>query len=176
MEEIKLGLKKLGLLIVWRRKNSLEKKNRDKGLIIRGWAPQAVILSRPSIGAFLTHCGWNSTIEAISFGVPMLTWPLFAEQHLNEKLVVKILGTGVKVGSHMISEALGEEEAVEVVKSEAIEEAVQRVMWPGKEGEMLREKAWKAGDLARKVVEDHSGSSCRNVDDFIQFVTNKIVE
>ncbi|KAF3787786.1 putative UDP-glucuronosyltransferase [Nymphaea thermarum] len=67
----------------------------DTGLIIRGWAPQAVILSHPSIGAFLTHCRWNSTIEAISCGVPMLTWPLFAEQHLNEKLVVQILSIGV---------------------------------------------------------------------------------
>ncbi|KAF3775198.1 Scopoletin glucosyltransferase [Nymphaea thermarum] len=182
MEEMKLGLKNLGCFFIWVVKelddlqfiDSLEEKTRDKGLIIRGWAPQAVILSHPSIGAFLTHCGWNSTIEAISFGVPMLTWPLFAEQYLNEKLVVQILGIRVKVGSHMISEALGDEEAVGVVKSEAIEEAVQSVMWPGEEGEMLREKAWKAGDLARKAVEDQSGSSCRNFDDFIQFVTNKI--
>ncbi|XP_031493737.1 scopoletin glucosyltransferase-like [Nymphaea colorata] len=179
MEEMKLGLENLGCFFIWVVKelddlqfiDSLEEKTRDKGLIIRGWAPQAVILSHPSIGAFLTHCGWNSTIEAISFGVPMVTWPLFAEQHLNEKLVVQILGIGVKVGSHMISEALGE-----VVKSEAIVEAVQRVMWPGEEGKRLREKAWKAGDLARRAVEDQNGSSCRNVDDFIQFVTNKIVE
>ncbi|XP_031494932.1 scopoletin glucosyltransferase-like [Nymphaea colorata] len=181
MEEIKMGLKKLGCFFIWAVKelddlqfiDSLEEETRDKGMIIRGWAPQAVILSHPSIGAFLTHCGWNSTIEAISFGVPMLTWPLFAEQHLNEKLVVQILGIGVKVGSDVISMALGEEDAVQVVKREAIVEAVQRVMGPGGEGERLRERARKVGDTARKAVEEQGGSSSLNVDYFIDFVNGR---
>ncbi|KAL2905184.1 Scopoletin glucosyltransferase, partial [Bienertia sinuspersici] len=59
----------------------------EKGLLIRGWAPQVLILEHEAIGAFVTHCGWNWTLEAISAGVPMITWPIFAEQFYNEKLV-----------------------------------------------------------------------------------------
>ncbi|KAF3787790.1 hypothetical protein EJ110_NYTH22381 [Nymphaea thermarum] len=67
-EDIKLGRKNSGCFFIWVVKehddlqfiDGLEEKTRDKGLIIRGWAPQAVILSHPSIGAFLTHCGWSS--------------------------------------------------------------------------------------------------------------------
>jgi len=51
-----------------------------KGLIIRGWAPQVLILDHEAVGGFVTHCGWNSALEGISAGLPMVTWPVFAEQ------------------------------------------------------------------------------------------------
>nr|UHH90530.1 UDP-glycosyltransferase [Nicotiana benthamiana] len=76
-----------------------EERTKEKGLIINGWAPQKQILDHKSVGAFVTHCGWNSTLEGISAGVPMVTWPLFAEQFFNEKLVTDVLKTGVDVGS-----------------------------------------------------------------------------
>jgi UDP:flavonoid glycosyltransferase YjiC (YdhE family) len=71
----------------------------DRGLIIRGWAPQMVILNHAAVGGFVTHCGWNSTLEAASAGVPMVTWPRYADQFYNEKLVVELLKIGVGVGS-----------------------------------------------------------------------------
>lgn len=83
----------------WILEEGFEERTRERGLVIRGWAPQVLILSHPSVGGFLTHCGWNSTLEAVSAGLPMITWPLFAEQFLNEKLVVEVLGTGVGVGA-----------------------------------------------------------------------------
>ncbi|GFP80672.1 scopoletin glucosyltransferase [Phtheirospermum japonicum] len=58
-----------------------------------------MILDHPSIGAFVTHCGWNSTLEGICAGVPMVMWPAFAEQFYNEKMVTEVLGTGVSVGN-----------------------------------------------------------------------------
>ncbi|RZC48471.1 hypothetical protein C5167_016892 [Papaver somniferum] len=68
-----------------------EKRMNKKGMIIRDWAPQVTILAHPAIGGFVTHCGWNSVLESVAEGVPMITWPLFAEQFYNEKLVIEVL-------------------------------------------------------------------------------------
>ncbi|KAL2544357.1 UDP-glycosyltransferase 73C3 [Forsythia ovata] len=72
----------------------LEDKIGERELIIQGWAPQLLILSHPSIGGFLSHCGWNSTVEAIGLGVPILAWPIRGDQIYNAKLVVNYLKIG----------------------------------------------------------------------------------
>ncbi|KAE8690105.1 Anthocyanidin 3-O-glucosyltransferase 6 [Hibiscus syriacus] len=68
----------------------------DIGKVI-GWAPQAAILGHPATGGFISHCGWNSTLESIWFGVPMVAWPLFAEQQLNALTLVEELGLAVEI-------------------------------------------------------------------------------
>lgn len=72
----------------------LDNKIGERGLIIQGWAPQLLILSHKSIGGFLSHCGWNSTMEAIGFGVPILARPIRGDQIYNAKLVVNYLKIG----------------------------------------------------------------------------------
>ncbi|MFQ6661428.1 hypothetical protein Gotur_029598 [Gossypium turneri] len=64
---------------------------------IIGWAPQSAILGHPATGGFVSHCGWNSTLESIWFGVPMAAWPLYAEQQLNTLQLVKELGLAVEI-------------------------------------------------------------------------------
>ncbi|CAI0413353.1 unnamed protein product [Linum tenue] len=71
-----------------------ERVGKKRGLIIHGWAPQLLILSHPSTAAFLSHCGWNSTVEAIGCGIPILAWPIRGDQYHNAKLVVKHWAAG----------------------------------------------------------------------------------
>ncbi|KAJ4952503.1 hypothetical protein NE237_029335 [Protea cynaroides] len=69
----------------------------ERGLIIKGWAPQLLILSHLSTAGFLTHCGWNSTVEAIGRGVAMLAWPIRGDQIYNAKLVTRHLKVGLMI-------------------------------------------------------------------------------
>ncbi|WOL16637.1 hypothetical protein Cni_G25425 [Canna indica] len=75
-----------------------EVARRSEGKVIRGWAPQLQILRHPSVGGFVSHCGWNSTVEALVCGVPILAWPIRGDQHNNAKLVVRHLGVGCTIG------------------------------------------------------------------------------
>jgi UDP:flavonoid glycosyltransferase YjiC (YdhE family) len=74
-------------------------KESSKGYIIWNWVPQLLILDHLATGGIVTHCGWNSVLESLSVGLPMITWPIFAEQFENEKLVVDVLKIGVAVGT-----------------------------------------------------------------------------
>ncbi|KAK6137884.1 hypothetical protein DH2020_028374 [Rehmannia glutinosa] len=68
----------------------------ERGMILEKWAPQAKILSHSSVGGFVSHCGWNSLLESIDYGVPVIAMPVHLDQPLNAKLVVE-LGVGVEV-------------------------------------------------------------------------------
>ncbi|WOG92675.1 hypothetical protein DCAR_0311950 [Daucus carota subsp. sativus] len=146
----------------WIVEDGFEERVKGRGLLIRGWAPQVLILSHFAIGGFLSHCGWNSTIEGICAGVPLITWPMFAEQFFNEKLLVQVVETGVSVGSKMVVQ-LGEEEKTGVhVKREDVERAIKCIMNGGEEGEVRRRKAREYAEKAAKAVEE-GGSSYYNI-------------
>ncbi|RRT38485.1 hypothetical protein B296_00045083 [Ensete ventricosum] len=134
-------------------------EERTKGLILRGWAPQVLILSHPSVGGFMTHCGWNSTLEAVSVGVPMLTWAHFFDQFLNEKLVVEILGIGValKANTSIVYMA---DDAEGLITREDVEKAVTELM-EGAEAEERRKRAKELAEKAKKSME--GGSSCEDL-------------
>ncbi|EEF47681.1 UDP-glucosyltransferase, putative [Ricinus communis] len=67
-----------------------------RGMVVRGWAPQAKLLSHAAVGGFLSHCGWNSVLEGIASEVLILSWPMEADQFVNEKLLMD-LGMAVRV-------------------------------------------------------------------------------
>ncbi|XP_021731146.1 UDP-glycosyltransferase 89B2-like [Chenopodium quinoa] len=84
--------------------NGFEDRMAGRGIVIRGWAPQVVILRHRAVGTFLTHCGWNSILEGIMASVRLLAWPFGADQFSNATLLVDYLKVGVRVceGSNMV--------------------------------------------------------------------------
>ncbi|KAG6710188.1 hypothetical protein I3843_06G162700 [Carya illinoinensis] len=163
--EIAMGLEASGQQFIWVVKKGMnsggkeewlpegfEKRMQDKGLIIRDWAPQVSILDHEAVGGFVTHCGWNSTLEGVAAGVTMVTWPVSAEQFYNEKLVTQVLKIGVAVGVQQWIRVVGDS-----IKKEAIEKAVRQIM-VGEEAEEMRRRAKALAEMARIAVEE-GGSS-----------------
>ncbi|KAL5705631.1 hypothetical protein ACHQM5_023910 [Ranunculus cassubicifolius] len=137
-----------------------QEKMEGKGLIITDWAPQVLILDHPAIGGFMTHCGWNSILEGITAGLPLITWPLFADQFYNEKLVTQVLKTGISAGSGIWNQWT-EPESVSVTK-EMVENAVTEVMKNGGHAVDMRSRAREFGEMAKKSVKE-GGSSFNNL-------------
>ncbi|CAJ2664919.1 unnamed protein product [Trifolium pratense] len=126
-------------------------RNKEKGFVIPSWAPQIQILSHRSIGGFLTHCGWNSILESVVHGVPIITWPLFAEQKMNAVL----LSEGMKVGLRPKVNENDIVERVEVAK-------VIKCLMEGEEGENLRKKMKELKEAASNAVKE-DGSSTKTI-------------
>ncbi|KAK1282100.1 UDP-glycosyltransferase 73C5 [Acorus calamus] len=141
-------------------------------LVIVGWAPQVAILSHKAVGGFVTHCGWNSTLEGLCAGVPMVTWPHFWEQFINERLVGEVLKVGVRVGIE-VQTGWGKEEVL--VGREEIGVALERVMGGGEEGEERRRRVREIGEMAKKAMEV-GGSSYVNMTRLIEDVKGYVEE
>ncbi|XP_062178585.1 UDP-glycosyltransferase 73C6-like [Phragmites australis] len=177
--ELGLGLEASGHPFIWVVKNAdqhgdevseflheLEAHVAGRGLLIRGWAPQVLILSHAAVGGFVTHCGWNSTMEAITAGLPVVTWPHFSDQFLNAKFAVEVLGIGVSIGvTEPVMYRVDQKEIV--VRREVVEKAVRSVMDGGGEGEERRMRARALAAQARSAVEE-GGSSHANLLDLIK--------
>ncbi|KAK9681903.1 hypothetical protein RND81_10G035600 [Saponaria officinalis] len=132
-----------------------------KGFIIRGWAPQVLILEHRAIGGFMTHCGWNSILEGVCASVPLITWPIFAEQFHNEKLVTQVLKIGVSVGN-LVWKAWATDES-KLVEKEMIYMAISKVMVE----EDIRRTTKKFSEMAYKAVEP-GGSSYKDIEALLQ--------
>jgi len=120
-------------------------RTKERGMVWPSWAPQIDILSHQAIGGFLTHCGWNSILESLWFGVPMIPWPLFAEQHLNAFELVNEMHVAV---------ALEFDRKKGFMAATELERAIKRLMEAGsKEGRRAREQAEEMRLVCRKAVQ-----------------------
>ncbi|KAI0510104.1 hypothetical protein KFK09_010704 [Dendrobium nobile] len=153
----------------WMKK--FENRVEGRGMVIRGWAPQTLILEHVAVGGFVTHCGWNSTLEAIAAGVVMATWPHLYDQFLNEQLVVDVLKIGVAVGIEepKLHDLWDDNEMAVKVKRGEVEKVLERLMGGGEEGDERRERAKEIKEKARMAMEE-GGSSWKGLQDAINYV------
>jgi UDP-glucose:(indol-3-yl)acetate beta-D-glucosyltransferase len=125
------------------------------------WSPQLEVLAHPAVGCFLTHCGWNSTLEALSFGVPMVALGLWTDQPMNALNVERVWAAGVRARRDAVS-------GVMFLRGE-VERCVRAVTGDGDGARAIREASGKWRDKARSAVKP-GGSSDRNMDEFVEFL------
>ncbi|XP_059648051.1 7-deoxyloganetin glucosyltransferase-like [Cornus florida] len=121
-----------------------------RGLVL-DWCPQEKVLSHPSVGCFLTHCGWNSTLESICEGVPMICWPFFAEQQTNCFYLCNKWRIGMEIDTD--------------VKREKVEGLVRDLM-EGEKGKEMRVQGMEWKTKAEKATRP-GGSSYINFDTLV---------
>ncbi|CAA7048475.1 unnamed protein product [Microthlaspi erraticum] len=101
-DALALGLEKSMTRFVWVAKtdpvpDGFEDRVAGRGMVVRGWAPQVVVLNHVAVGGFLSHCGWNSVLEAMASGKMILAWPMEADQFVDARLLVEHMGVAVRV-------------------------------------------------------------------------------
>ncbi|XVE80836.1 hypothetical protein DITRI_Ditri15bG0012400 [Diplodiscus trichospermus] len=167
MEEVAWGLKQSNYFFLWVVRAAEEAKlpkefrdaTMDRGLIVN-WSPQLEVLSNEAVGCFLTHSGWNSTIEALSLGVPMVAMPQWTDQTTNAKFVADIWKMGVRVKADNDG----------IISREEIDSCIRQVM-EGERSREMKENAKKWRDLALEAVSE-GGSSDKNIDIFLSKLTD----
>ncbi|KAL6606712.1 hypothetical protein ACP70R_042365 [Stipagrostis hirtigluma subsp. patula] len=122
--------------------------------LMASWCPQEEVLGHPAVGAFLTHSGWNSTLEAMSGGVPVLSWPFFADQPTNCRYQCSEWGVGLEIDSN--------------VRRDAVASLITEIM-EGEQGKKMRTKAREWRDKAVEAAKP-GGSSHRNFDELVRDV------
>uniref|UniRef100_A0A7N0RB47 Glycosyltransferase n=1 Tax=Kalanchoe fedtschenkoi TaxID=63787 RepID=A0A7N0RB47_KALFE len=163
LREMAAGLENSGVRFLWVVKNpertmtdfDLEalfpagflSRTENRGLVVKSWAPQVDILRHTAVGGFVTHCGWNSVLEAVAAGVPMVAWPLYAEQFVNRAVMVESMEMAIGI----------EEDENGFVSAGELEKKVKELMGSEK-GRALRERSLRMKEMSSAALAD-SGSS-----------------
>ncbi|OAY25825.1 UDP-glycosyltransferase 90A1 [Manihot esculenta] len=163
LKEITIALEESRVNFLWviRKQESelgegFEERVKERGIVVREWVDQMEILMHPSIQGFLSHCGWNSVLESICAGVPILAWPMMAEQHINARMVREEIKIGLRVETCNGS-------VRGFVKWEGLEKMVKELM-EGEMGKKVRNKVSEFAEMAKKAMKEGTGSSWRTLD------------
>ena len=161
MEELAWALKRSNSYFLWVVRETETKKlpinfleeTSERGLVVT-WCPQLEVLAHKAVGCFMTHGGWNSTLEALSLGVPVVSMPQWSDQATNSKFLMDVWKVGIRV----------KVDEKGIVTREEIELCIKEVM--GERGTEIKGNAMKWKKLAREAL-DEGGSSDKNIDDFV---------
>lgn len=185
VKEIALGLERSGHRFVWSLRRPPGEQSSDdprvllpNGFLERtigigkviGWAPQVSLLAHEAVGGFVSHCGWNSVLESLWFGVPMATWPMYAEQQLNAFEMVVELGLAVDLKMDYKIDLLNPGANTVIVTSEEIERGIRRVMEDNEVTSRVKEMS-----ILSKATVAEGGSSYASVDYLVQELVGNIL-
>ena len=168
MTELAFGLSNSNLSFLWVIRASEETKlpmdflsaGLQSRCLIVNWCSQLEVLSHQAVGCFMSHCGWNSTLEALSLGVPIVAMPQWTDQTTNAKFIADVWQVGVRVEV---------DEKKQVATRESIEVCLKEVMMEGEKRNQLKVNALKFKELARVAI-DQDGSSDNNISEFISSI------
>jgi len=138
-----------------------EERVEGMGLVVRDWAPQLEILNHSSTGGFMSHCGWNSCLEALTMGVPIAAWPFHSDQPRNTILMTQVLKVGLVVKDWAQRNV--------VVSASVVENAVRRLM-ETKEGDEMRDRAMRFKNVIHSSMGE-GGVTSTEIDFFIAHIT-----
>ncbi|GMH19746.1 hypothetical protein Nepgr_021587 [Nepenthes gracilis] len=165
MKELARGLKASNCYFLWVIRASEQAlllkhtiaETGKKGMIVE-WCAQLEVLASEAVGCFLTHCGWNSTLEALCLGVPIVAMPQWADQTTNAKLVQDVWKAGLRVTS----------EEKGIVRGREIAGCIREVMH-GAKAEEMKANAMRLSRLVRAAVSE-GGTSAKNIDKFVSIL------
>ena len=164
LEELALGLELIGQPFLWVVRSDIinealsefldgfRTRIADRGRIVN-WAPQEQVLAHPSTACFLSHCGWNSTMEGISMGVPFLCLPYFTDQFQNKSYICDVW----KVGLGLNPNENG------IITRHEINTKIKTLLFD----DGIKTNALKLKEMAKKSVTE-GGSSFKNFESFIE--------
>ncbi|CAH1437695.1 unnamed protein product [Lactuca virosa] len=138
--------------------DELHERVGERGMIVREWVDQLEILKHESVKGFVSHCGWNSVLESICSEVPILAWPMMAEQPLNTRMVVEEIKIGLRVETCDGS-------LKGFVTSEGLKKMVKELM-EGEKGKEIRKKVKEIGEAAKEAMAE-GGSSWQTLNELI---------
>lgn len=174
-ESIAWGLKKTKRPFLWVIKPDRSAKEGEKkepfgfmeeikyqGLVVK-WSPQTQVLAHSSVGCFLSHCGWNSLIETLAAGVPVIAYPQWTDQPTNAKLITDVWKVGVKLKSCQYRGGFSGEE---------VERCIEEIMG-GPRSENYKKNAAVVKRAAREAVAD-GGSSDRNIQSLVDEIMSSL--
>lgn len=131
-----------------------EKRVEGRCLIETGWAPQAAILAHEATGAFITHCGWNSALESVFAGVPMIALPLQSDQPGNALLLAREAKVAVEM-----------KRSNGVAEKDVVERAVRYLM----AAEEMKRRVKALSEAAVAAVSEEGGAAWQNLDSFVEY-------
>ncbi|XP_028105339.1 UDP-glycosyltransferase 90A1-like [Camellia sinensis] len=154
MDEIAMGLEMASHPFIWvvpstkwTPPDGWEERVKERGLIAKDWVEQRSILAHPSMGGFLSRCGWNSVLESLLNGIPMLGWPMGAKQGLNAKYVADGLGAGILVDPQPQGRRRVGTEGINTIEHDVICHKVKELM--SREREESPREGTRIGDYGK---------------------------
>ncbi|XP_066325517.1 hydroquinone glucosyltransferase-like [Miscanthus floridulus] len=129
-----------------------------RGHAVVAWAPQVRVLSHPATASFVSHCGWNSTLESVAAGVPMVAWPLYAEQKTNAAILTEVTGVALRPAARGHGHGLVTREEIAAAVRELMEgEKGSAVRGRARELREASKRAWSSEGSSRRAMGEVAG-------------------